>query len=1674
MATRQSQVVITANGKQAEAVLTAITERVKTLSASEKQLKEALKQMRLESKQDTDQYKQLQQQLKGVQREMKSLNTAAQQNVSNMEKVNAVVNNLAKSSTRQLRDALRAGKKELERMSASDKELKPLQQRLQQIQQQIDRNTGAVKNHGSAWQIAVKNITAYVGVFGAFNILKQKLQDITQLSLKFSDQLADVRKVSGLEIEDINKLAENLSKIDTRTSLSTMVGNLAYSGAKLGFGNMGIEGLESYVKAANQVNVALGEELGEQAMPALSKITENMGLIKKMGVEKAMLATGSAIFKLASTSTASAGPIVEFSKRLLSVGKNAGLTTDQILALGSASDSMMLMPEVASTALGKLVVAMQTNHNLIEKSLHIEPGTISNLYQSGKMMEAMLLIFQKMHEKGGINALGDIFKDLGSDGQRLKATLVTMSEQLPMLRQHLQTSSEAFREATAVTAEYNIQQDTAAGIMQRANNMWEKAFVNPTSVDMVKEMAKAWYDVSKSLTQSEGYISAMQFALQSLFTVLSGLIRLAPAALIAGVARVLFALATSLGAAKIGTDGLAASWARLSTAMKANWISLVIGLVAQLAIQIYSMTTATDKGTTALSNFDMSLKELEAQAGRADAEMRRLGKAIEEAEMGTNARNAAIATFNQKFGQYLSNLLTENATAKDLAKAYDEVSRAIRAKLALQLKQKDIENEVGTREGWAVDKRQRYGKTVAGTEYSQYTPEWLAGYARDNSRRNMGDIAKDLGKRYNLTPAQIADVMRQGGKDTYQRLVKTGYTGAGPYGGGPARVENRATDGEIAFHAAMRYILQDRSAQNALQRVNRKWKPEQDSMDALLAKEENNKRDPLVNDKPDKDALAAARKAALEEKKEMRQQLQESEAEAKAIVDNIKNFYERQITETLNIATATGMNSELQDQLVNSLTMRMNSALAQARKAVAGTKNEWEEFKKTIQDDMIEPLVDGTNESMQLLDKIENNNLAALRRQIVALSKSLNKPESALIDQVWKNATLNEKANAKIENKEEQRRRQAILEKNFTAKVNQDTENTMEQFGFAMLTPEQMKIILDGGKSAQQFLDERSREWQNMLANARENFAAVAGADSPDSLWGILFGQDWESHRDEMVLRGLLDLAGEDFQLFYDELIKYNDAYVEAQKRAAERVVKINDYVFQNQFSVKAIDNEVRELDKLSKQQGREGGRHRDMRQRMGIADTMAEDPELLRLALIEERERKHLEMMQKLLEQEKITMKEYNTALEQYDNARAAHADKVAQSVSERIALLQQLTHPIEDFGTAVGDAFATMTTDAEEGRQALQDAVKSMIEQFAKMTIKMYAELMTQKVNQALFHQEMEEEDRRHNNAQAVEEESGKKRVSVIKAIGALILGQKKKQKKQELKIEKQAQGEQTDIVEEEGESRLDVTSVVETGIASITQKAAQEVAQTKQSQAAANAATTAAETEGSVAAGVAGGAAKIIGTLGWWGIPLIAVITALLNGLLALALGKLFGGSKSQSSSSSATNVKLKSGMLTYDSGNIHTVLGTDGQIYQARDEGTIQTGIVKSPITATVNGQPSIIGERGPELVVGRETTHAIMLSRPDILRTIAEIDRNRSGRTFRALDNGDLSALGSVSTDSMAANDDTLLQLTQTMAMLSQTLNAIQQRGIPATINKYGRGGLIDEVQSGLKFYGKYQ
>ena len=469
------EIYITCNGKSADDMLRTLTDHAAELDAQIKKLIADGKGSTKECKELVSVSGQLHKQIK--------------QNISSTEMIDKVMKNLAGSTTAQLRKALQAVRHEISLSSEASGKLPQLRKQMEALKAQIDKNTGAIHNQSSAWSTAMKNLTAYVGMFALFNRAKELVTGAIKKNFEYSGSLTDIRKVSGMAMEDVNKLSTELAKIDTRTSVDGLA-QLAYQGAKLGMSKYGVEGMTQFVKAADKINVALGEELGEEALPALSKMVEVMGLIPRMGIEKAMDATGSAMFKLSTTSTATSNDIVEFSKRLTGVARTAGITTDQLLALGSASSSMMLMPEVASTAMGKFIAALQRNHNLIAKELGIPDETIKNLYASGHAMDAIVLVLEKMRDKGNMNALGGIFKDLGSDGQRLVTAMVTMSKNVDMLKDHLYESEEAFREATAVTNEYEMQQQSAIGILERANNLWEKAFVNPDGVDAVKGMAE--------------------------------------------------------------------------------------------------------------------------------------------------------------------------------------------------------------------------------------------------------------------------------------------------------------------------------------------------------------------------------------------------------------------------------------------------------------------------------------------------------------------------------------------------------------------------------------------------------------------------------------------------------------------------------------------------------------------------------------------------------------------------------------------------------------------------------------------------------------------------------------------------------------------------------------------------------------------------------------------------------------------------------------------------------------------------------------------------------------------------------------------------------------------------------------------------------------------------------
>ena len=100
---------------------------------------------------------------------------------------------------------------------------------------------------------------------------------------------------------------------------------------------------------------------------------------------------------------------------------------------------------------------------------------------------------------------------------------------------------------------------------------------------------------------------------------------------------------------------------------------------------------------------------------------------------------------------------------------------------------------------------------------------------------------------------------------------------------------------------------------------------------------------------------------------------------------------------------------------------------------------------------------------------------------------------------------------------------------------------------------------------------------------------------------------------------------------------------------------------------------------------------------------------------------------------------------------------------------------------------------------------------------------------------------------------------------------------------------------------------------------------------------------------------------------------------------------------------------------------------------------------------------------------------MMMSRPDLLREIVAFDKHRSGTTMRpyaTFDQGNVAEIATVPRSFAAGQSPSssdLAALSSVLASLSDVLTSLQQKGIPASINMYGTGGLKDSMDKANAF-----
>lgn len=1703
-----------ASGEDIKRTMEVIQQKIQQLPAGSKYVADLRRQ-----------YSMLEQTLKGTRMSQSALNDILTRSKQ------------GKASLDELRRAYKQLEEELNQINTKSKEFADKQKSMKELKKNIDEATGAANKHGSAWQTALKNLTAYVGLFAMFNQLKTYFIALFRLNAKYSEQLTNIRKVALSTTDEVANLSKELAKIDTRTSIEEL-NNLAYAGAKLGISTQNLAG---FVRAADQVNVALKEDLGDEALTALAKITEVMGLADKYGVEQAMLKTGSAIFRLASTSTATSGKIVDFSNRMLALGEQAALTTPDILALGAAVDSMALEPEVAATAFGKLFVELRKGTSPIEKSLGIASGSLKKMIESGRGMDAILTIFRRMGETKNLFALDGLFKDLGSDGARLVKTMVTMAAKNGMLTKAVKESNKAFNEGSAVTVEYNMQQETAAAYMERANNLLEKQFVSSSAASgPIRDIAKAWFEVVKELTTSMSFMTEVRVALALFFASIKMLLSILPtlitmismAGLAGGFAKLLTYVQgleggmLSLGAVVAKTK---AAFNGLSFAKQAGIMGGLIGLLGILVVKLAEYSFSLN----GLSAGQRVLNEVQEEGKRKAMEeqesLKRLHIVMHDTSASMNLRLEAMNKLNGAIPNLNAKINTETGVVKENTKAWEDNFKRLQ-------------------------------------DY----------YELEGARSKLAELGREK-------VDAILDLQKK--EDAYANTHVNAPNGRYIQVSGGAMMPGQA-QGAIGQAGQRAAAKRERDkAQSRLDEIN--------AQEEALRKKFGAKLD--VGD-----GKAVAQKVyggngggggnTTTPEDDARNNISE-------FITKIKNFYKRQMTATVEDLSKKGVENELQEQAVNDIQIQMDAALAAAQQSIVLGNKTWDKFKKSIdkyrkeKDDEF-----GQSQSRMLEDAILNTNVAQLRSDLLKQMPKIKKGQvvgyksderdRAYLDRMWLNASSKENDSSNVIQKRIEQRRKELLEHDYTGVVQQNSFLGLIKSRFADVSLET--------------LNKDRADVIKVLEKARTQMAALFETNGEkQKLLQFLFGKDYMQM--PSVFLALMGETEQNVKLFYHKLIQYVDEYTAAQKKEYDESKKISDFLWKN--NKRNLDQQAK-LRKMQ-QESNLFGKRTNFLSNLGLADLTADpEVELLKMKmqmaedyyafclknsrnkqLIDEADKarqeaelayanqmatamkNRLSQMQQLVQPIETFGSEVGKAFAMMESDVSSAQESIKNALKSMIEswanmalndVNTQMWKAINDAGAKQGKKNAQPGIDAARANANANATIDMDWRNLGTAENPMWVRIVGGQYIDANGNNLANTEPpaawtKRHPNgtihdynketygidtasqagtAAAGAITGGTTLSDAVAGIGGSLVGdlmntkftlggsskktgddkekakQLKKEKKHQKELSKEVkkgakereketnQGVKniTDITDTGNKEQSKSTEIAQNAITNMTQTALTTnlAAKEQNNQDVAN--SDAARTNQEVTFSIAGAMSKCFEFLGPIAGPIAAAgVMATLMGLLQWALNSAFSSS-SKKSSSVSKNTKLVSGMLTYDSGNVQDLkpfVADNGEIYWAtEDDGKQKTGVqmISTPRATTINGQPSLVAENGPEIVIGRETTHAMMMNNPALLKALVNYDSNYSGRRAarRAFDNGNVGELASAMGDAAAgltaengnlllgapAADSVIANNTASQAALMQAVKTLLDRlnePICAKIDMYGRGNLYDSMTKANQF-----
>ena len=522
--------------------------------------------------------------------------------------------NIGNLSLRELFNRQRELNATLRNLNPNTPEWKQYNQQLKEVNARIKELKGTATETGLSLGKLADGFNRYAAI-GASALAT--LTGMTLTMRKCVDEYAQMEeaesqviKYTGMTAEEVKQLNEEFKAMDTRTPREEL-NRLAGEAGKLGI--TGVQEVREFVEAANQINVALGEDLGEEAVNQIGKLSQMFG-DESRSLKDNMLAIGSAVNQVAQSTSASEPYLVQFTARMGGVGKQAKMSVTDIMGFASALDQNMLRSEMASTALSGLIMRIYQEPAKYARLAGMDVEQFTQLVETD-VNEAVMSFLSALNKMGGMAQMAPVLKEMQLSGAEAASVISTLAGNVDLVRKEQENANVAFTEGTSITNEYAVQNNTVQARLEKLQNDFKNV-----RVELGERLLPVMrYMISTGSLTVKGLMAVTEFLMEYKSVILT------VTTAIAAYTLVVKSHTLAVKAMELGTKAATVATRVFNTVTKASPWGLVISGITAVVSYFAFFREETDKTTSSQKAFN---EELE----RTNEAMNRIAKVKVSAE----------------------------------------------------------------------------------------------------------------------------------------------------------------------------------------------------------------------------------------------------------------------------------------------------------------------------------------------------------------------------------------------------------------------------------------------------------------------------------------------------------------------------------------------------------------------------------------------------------------------------------------------------------------------------------------------------------------------------------------------------------------------------------------------------------------------------------------------------------------------------------------------------------------------------------------------------------------------------------------------------------------------------------------------------------------------------------